>query len=363
MMNRRRFLAAAGLLPFAPALGFAADVKASGRIIPGDRSKVLSSAADTPIEQIPNFRRYMREMITELGRTAHKRNLQVLVRNAPELLIKEMIEGYWEEQHEPGQPHLASGDVFTDYLDAIDGMIIDGLYWGNDRYGIATEHGAATPYRQAADVLKKAKRPVFSIEYAKDPKVVADIHKSATADKLISYVDQDGDMALASIPTERPWDENPAHVTMVSTARNWLPIFDGSKFPTRQAMIDALSHTSYDILAIDPFWRGEGFTFADVASLKTKPFGSRRMVLGRLPVGLASPKRWYWKKEWQGGPPAFLKQPMPENPNFWLVDYWSDDWKAIIGKYFTNMAAIGVDGFLIDAADAYLALEDMYPID
>lgn len=363
MINRRRFLvsAAGALLGSAPVL--AAEIKQTGRLIPDDRSKILSKAEDTPVEQIPNFRRHMRELIVELGRAAHKRGLQVLVRNAPELLVKEQIEGYWEEQREPGQEHLPSGEVFADYLDAIDGMVIDGLYWGNDRYGVATEHGAATPLRQAAEVLKKAGRGVFSIEYVKDAKAVEEVRKNAAADKLVPYVDRDGDMSLATLPAERPWAENPAHVLKAATARNWLPMFDGAKFPNRQAWVDALGHSSYDLLAIDPFWKNEGFTFADIAALKTKPFGSRRLVLARLPVGLATPGRWYWKKDWQAGQPAFLKQPMPQNPAFWMVEYWSAEWKAMLGKYFTNLTAIGVDGFLIDAADAYLAFEDMYPID
>jgi len=363
MINRRRFLAAAGLLPLLPSLARAVEVKDTGRIIHGDRSKILSSAADTPVENIPNFRRYMRDIVTELGRTAHKRNMQVLVRNAPELLIKEKVEGFWEEQREPGQDHLALGEVFTDYLDAIDGMVVDGLYWGQDKYGVQTEHGAATPLHQAAEALRKAKRKTFSVDYAKDPKTVADIRKAAADEKVVDYVDQEGDMSLSSVPHDRPSGENPDHILTLADARNWLPVMQGDKFTTRQMWIDALKETSFDLLVIDPFWRKEGFVKTDVAALKTKPFGSRRLVFARLPVGLASPQRWYWKKEWQAGQPGFLKQPMPEDPSLWMVEYWSDDWKALLGKYFTGLASLGFDGFLLDAADGFLPFEEMYPID
>jgi len=366
MMNRRRFLASSlvttGALAL-PGLSWATDVTATGRLIPGDRDKVLSSAADTPIEQIPNFRRLMRTMVIQLGSAAHKAGLQVMLRNAPELLVKEDIEGYWEQQHEANQPHLKSGEVFTDLMEAIDGMMVDGLYWGNAHYGVATQHGAATPYRQAAEALRQAGRKTFTVEYVKDAQAVEQLHKSATADKLISYADQEGDMSLSSVPSARPWDENPDHVAKLSLARNWLPVLDGSKFPNVETMVTALAHTSHDLLVVDPFCRGQGFSYANIAALKTKTFGSRRLVLARLPVGLASQRRWYWNADWQPGNPGFLKQPMPVDPNYWMVNYWSDDWKAIISKYFTNLIAIGVDGFLIDAADAYLAFEEMYPID
>ncbi|HVI49831.1 MAG TPA: hypothetical protein VM661_01330 [Candidatus Sulfotelmatobacter sp.] len=361
MMNRRHFLASAVLLAAAPAK--AAQVLGTGRIIPGDRDKILSRAADTPVEQIPNFRRLMRDIISELGRTAHKRDMQILVRNAPELLIKEKIEGFWEEQREPGQDHLALGDVFEDYLNAIDGMVVDGLYCGHDSYGVQTGPTAAKPLHQAVSVLQQAKRQVFAVDYAKDQQAVADIRKAAAGEKVVSYVDQEGDMSLSAVPRDRPAAENPNHVLKLADARNWLPSLQGDKFSNRQAWIDALKPTSFDLLVIDPFWRKESFVKADIDALKTKPFGSRRLVFARLPVGLAAPQRWYWKKEWQTDPPAFLKQPLPDDPNLWLVDYWNDDWKALLGKYFTGLTALGFDGFMIDSADAFISLEEIYPID
>lgn len=365
MINRRSFLAsglAVGAMTV-PGLASAFDLVATGRIVPGDRDKVLSDAADTPIDKIPNFRRQMRDIVAELGQTAHKRGLQVLLRNAPELLIKDRAESAWEYRREPNQEHLANGQVFADLLDAIDGMMVDGLYWGNAQYGTATPRAAAAPYRQAAEALRQSGRKTFTVEYLKDPAAAEEVRKSAAADKLVSYVDAEGDMTLSSVPAARPWDENADHKGRLAGARNWLPLLDGSRFADIQAMVDALVHTNHDLLVVDPFCRGQGFTFADIATLKAKPFGSRRLVLARLPVGLASKRRWYWQTEWQAGNPAFLKQPMAKDPDFWMVEYWSDDWKAILSKYFINLAAIGVDGFLIDAADAYLAFEEMYPID
>lgn len=361
MIDRRRLLLTLAALAAAPARVLA-ETRVDGRVLPEDRNKILRNVPDTPTEEIPNFRRYMREIVMVLGDAAHKRNLQLLVRNGPELLIKERLENDWEALREPTAPHINPGQTFPNYLAAIDGMVIDGLFYGHETYGVMTDKPAAAPFWEAAGALLQAKKSVFSIEYAKEPKVVDDLRKHAADAKIVSYLDQDGNMALANIPKTRPDHENPAHVTKLADARNWLPLFNADSFPDRQSLIDRLTTVGADLLVIDPFWRKEALTKADVKALKTKPFGSTRLVYARLPVGIASTKRWYWQNDWKAGLPPFLRQPIQDDPTGWLTEYWNDDWKSLLGKYFTGLADLGFDGFLLDSVDAYILFEEEYPI-
>ena len=130
----------------------------------------------------------------------------------------------------------------------------------------------------------------------------------------MTYIDRDGDKVLDHVPGH-PSLENAAHVTNLSQAQNFLPMSSSERYGSRDAWVAALAATNYDLLLLDPFWRGsELLTFADVKALKFKQLGSQRLVLGSLPVGRAADTRFYWKKDWQVGNPGWIVAPDPDSP-------------------------------------------------
>ncbi|OIR02334.1 hypothetical protein GALL_154910 [mine drainage metagenome] len=341
----------------------AAEQLVGGRVIPDPPSQILRDVPDTPIEKIPNFRRLMRGVVRELGDVAHKRGLQVLVRNAPEMLVKDRLEALWEEKREPGQPHTPQGSLFEDYLAAVDGVMIDGLICGYGGFGQPTPNDQSARFWELAGQMKKAGKSVFTVDYSKDKAMAALVRKRARQAGFVPYLDTGGDETLKQVPSGRAWDERSEHIDHVSEARNWLPCFGGEAFHSRQAWIDRLAATNYDVLVLDPFRNGEALSKADIDALKVKVMGTRRLVLAVLPVGIANADRWYWKPDWRAGNPSYLLGPLEEDPKAWLTTYWAGEWEKLLGTYFNGLADLGVDGFLLDSVDAYTLFEDRYPID
>jgi endo-alpha-1,4-polygalactosaminidase (GH114 family) len=366
MIGRRAFTLGLGsLLLSAPAL---AEFKLpAGK---PKKKKLLKVVPETPLEQIPNHRQYMRDIVIELSVYAKKRNpkFAVLVRNAPELLIKERREQQWELARDPdgadSGKYTALGSVNRPYLKAIDGMLLDGAFCGHDAYDKPTDDALTLPLKQAADSLAKEGRRILSIDYCRDRKQVASVAKKTAALKALSYIDQDGDKRLGRIPKGHPAGENADHITNLTAAKTLLPMMRSDSYGSRDDWVQALLATNYDVMLLDGFWRGsESLTFADMKALKFKTVGSQRLVLANLQLGRAVDTRHYWKREWEVGNPSWLFAHDPDNDAQMVVEYWNPEWKEIIGTYLKGLIDLGYDGVVLDGLDAYLPFEDMMPID
>jgi cysteinyl-tRNA synthetase, unknown class len=322
----------------------------------------------TPLEQIPNHRQWMRDIVVELASYGKSRNpgFIVLARNAPELLVKGKREYDWETQRDPDG--AASGkyapidSIVRPYLNAIDGLLVDGLFYGQEAVDQPTAEGVTHGYLQIAKLLHDAGRRMLTIEYCHGAKARAEAARKTRQAKTISFLDEPGDKRLGRIPGVRPPDENPQPITNLQEARNFLPLLHAERFGSREDWVAALTATNYDVLLLDPFWRTESLSADQVNSLKYKAVGSQRLVLAVLPVGRALDDRFYWKSQWRPGDPKWLIAPDPDAPSRMVVEYWNAEWKDIIGKYMQGLVELGVDGVLLDTVDAYRYFEELMPL-
>lgn len=358
MIDRRAVIFGLASLPLAKAAA-AAD----------DRTRKLRDIPYTPIEDIPNHRKYMRDIVGALSTYARARNpdFVLLARNAPELLIKEQREWDWETGRDIEGAAMGKyspvGSVIRPYLKAIDGLLIDGLFYGRDKVDQPTEPAEAQLLLTAAAALHNEGRRVFTIEYCKDPKMQSTVAKKASQAKVLATIDGAGDKRLGRIPPGRPATENADHVTRLAQVRNMLPMLHSERYESRDAWVAALADTNYDMLVIDPFWRGtEPLTPADIAALRYKKMGSRRLVVATLSIGEAFEGRYYWNADWQVGTPDWLVATDPDNPSQTVVRYWVAEWKGIIGKYMQGLMDSGFDGVLYDHIDAYRYFEELMPL-
>lgn len=126
----------------------------------------------------------------------------------------------------------------------------------------------------------------------------------------------------------------------------------------------ALQSSPFDLIVIDhaPHPKKDveiPFAFEDVASLKRKPGGSRRIVLAYLSIGEAERYRFYWKAAWdaEATRPKWLGKENPQWPGDYLVDFSNPDWQSIIfgreTSYLDKLLAAGFDGVFLDRADAF----------
>lgn len=124
--------------------------------------------------------------------------------------------------------------------------------------------------------------------------------------------------------------------------------------------IDAVCASRFDLLVADRSRDGgdeEAWTPEEVARLREKASGGRRIVLAYLSIGEAEDYRGYWKKEWSTAKPAWLG---PENPDWkgnYKVKYWDAGWQALIlgtpESSLDRILAQGFDGVYLDIVDAF----------
>lgn len=374
-----------------------------------------------PIESVPNHREQWRAVVIELARYAktRKKDFLVVVRNASELVVKGDREAEWDEAQDPDGKFFEKrhplGQPFRPYVNAVDGMVVDGLYCGEDAFGkpldqaikdrrdldkqLAREraqgiHRPALPEplgpfsidpdverRRAAEVkreldrvdrqrrlvyavdtLRQSGRRILSLESCKTAKDAQAAYAAAARDKVLTYAHA-GDEALARVPSSRPWGENADPATTLNQARNWLPVLRAESYGSKAEWVNALERSNHDMLLVDVAYRGvDGLSFADVDRLRYKKLGARRLVLAVLSLGKAYDWRWYWKPEWRTGEPPFLFAPDEADPGSYVVDMNDPQWKELLGKTLVGIVNAGFDGVVLDDADTYLWFEELMPL-
>ena len=126
-----------------------------------------------------------------------------------------------------------------------------------------------------------------------------------------------------------------------------------------------LAASAFDLIVIDHGLaaRRNGkllFDASEIAALKTKPDGRRRIVLAYLSIGEAEQYRYYWRPEWcrRATAPAWIGAVNPNWPGNYPVRFWDPDWQRLIlgpgDSYLDRIMAQGFDGIYLDRADVYV---------
>ena len=186
--------------------------------------------------------------------------------------------------------------------------------------------------------------------------------RAGARDKAPAFAKSGGGDKLDQLPRGTPAFENPAEVNTIATARNWLPILRSDRFGTKGDFINAIADTNYDVVVVDVAHRGADLLVkSDIARLKFKKLGPRRLVLAVMPIGRAFDWRWYWQKDWDVGSPAFLFA-HDEAPGTYITDTGSTEWRAVLSKYLTGIMDLGFDGVMFDDVGTYSWFEDLMPL-
>ena len=120
-----------------------------------------------------------------------------------------------------------------------------------------------------------------------------------------------------------------------------------------------LARTTFDVLVVDA-GSGDGswgLGAADLARLKKKPDGSRRLVLAYMNIGEAEDYRYYWKSAWKKKPPAWMGSANCRWKGDHRVQHWSPEWQAILfgnpQSYLGRLMRLGYDGIYLDRVDIF----------
>lgn len=123
--------------------------------------------------------------------------------------------------------------------------------------------------------------------------------------------------------------------------------------------LPTLALNTADLLIIDHAKRGGKvrLTPEEVARLKVRPDGSRRLVISYMSIGEAEEFRYYWNPAWKTAPPPWLGEENCAWPQAHRVRFWLDSWKDIVFRgpdaFLKRIAEAGFDGVYLDRIDIY----------
>jgi cysteinyl-tRNA synthetase, unknown class len=132
--------------------------------------------------------------------------------------------------------------------------------------------------------------------------------------------------------------------------------------------VEHAAASPFDLLVIDYSHDGSQervITPEEMARLKTKPDGSRRLVISYVSIGEAEDYRFYWDEAWKGRQPKWLLEENKEWKGNYPVCFWEPGWQSVVcgspGAYLDRIQALGFDGVYLDKCDVYEDLKEKLP--
>ncbi|MGQ9844468.1 MAG: endo alpha-1,4 polygalactosaminidase, partial [Spirochaetota bacterium] len=299
-----------------------------------------------------NYRNSMRQLVVAISTTAkrYNPNFYVIGQNALELITVD------------GKPH---GRVAVEYINALDGIGIEELWYGfENKDGIRTPQNITRYFLSYLNIVTQYKKKVLVIDY------VRSLHQADKSFKLSlkqGFISFQTTRDCSSIP-QWMFAKNELAVKELSQAKNFLYLINPKDYETKQAFLQKLSATWYDVLIVDAFFHDQLLTKDDVARLQYKPNGAKRLVIAYMSVGEAEDYRYYWKQEWTKHKPTFVEKENPEWNGNYKVKYWDSKWHQIlygagneekfINSYLGKIVHANFNGVYLDVLDAAVYFEE-----
>ncbi len=248
------------------------------------------------------------------------------------------------------------------YLRALDGIMIEAPFYGYDNYGEPTDSEETKYILGYLERLKSAGLEYFTLDYTDKSDAQQAARQKLSGLDALYYAAPPPDKqlsTLAKVP-RTPIGANPHVIDNIRDAKNYGIVLDSSPYGTKEAFINALIDTNYDVLIIDPFHRGTiPLTYEDMKRLRYKKVGTPRTILAYLNIGTAETYRYYWQNSWRAGSPDFIGEGNLDAR--WgqehHVYYWSPAWQNILfgseNSYLGGIMKLGFDGVVLGGLGEY----------
>ena len=239
----------------------------------------------------------------------------------------------------------------TDYLNAIDAFGIEELFY----------NGSALEMDERLGNLKtlSAFKPVLVSEFVNNNNNVSNAIQKNANEGFLCFTRMSNDYYYEYIPDTIP-NENANDINTMNDVQNYLYLISNSQFESKQALIDAVNATNYDLILIDLFYNETPFSSSEINALKTKANGGKRLVISYMNIGSAENYRYYWQNDWKKGHPNWLKKPYEGYKDEIWVKFWKKEWQDIIygnaNSYTKKVLLAGFDGVYLDNVEAYYFL-------
>lgn len=301
-------------------------------------------------EPTRDYRQDMRDFIQGIGVYAKGINSDFIIipQNGHELLT------------ENGE---ATGTLVVDYLNTIDGVGREDLFYGYNEDNVATPESERDYMIGFMDIAENNGIEVLVTDYCWTESYVDDSYEQNAARGYISFAADHRELDNIPAYPDTPYNINSSHITSLSEAKNFLYLLNTHFYNTKQDFLNAIQGTDYDVIIIDLFYNGtEELSPDDVASLRNKANAGTRLVVAYMSIGEAEDYRYYWQTDWETNPPSWLAEENPDWPGNYKVQYWDENWQNIIygnnDSYTKKILDAGFDGVYLDIIDAFEYFEN-----
>ncbi|MBQ8417429.1 MAG: endo alpha-1,4 polygalactosaminidase [Phascolarctobacterium sp.] len=299
----------------------------------------------TEIREADYYKLKMIELVKEIKKTA------VLQQPNFELVLNGGINIYVADSY------VQNGEtIVRDFLYSVDGVLLEGLNFGYEfRDDKKTNEKVRKNILAKLALPRQAGVPILNIDYCDELRNRSMATLLARKDNIINF---SSDRGLESVPATLLSNKE---VSSIQDISNFLAVFNPQRYSTKMQYLKALQKSNYDLLIIDAYYQGELLTAEDIASLKVKPNGKRRLVYSYLSVGEAEDYRYYWQSEYKKNPPPWLAAANEKWKGNYKVQYWHEEWKHILyegeASYLQKILSAGFDGAFLDVIDSFYYFE------
>jgi cysteinyl-tRNA synthetase len=310
--------------------------------------KINPSQPEKQVQAAIDYRQEMRNFVIGISQYAKAQNpkFAIIPQNGIELISTN------------GE---ADGTLAQTYINAIDGVGQEDLFFGYDDDNVPTPSEDNLYIREFLNRIKTSKK-VLVTDYCSGK---TNMDKSYSSNNTNGYISFAADhRELNNIPSypATPYGVNSNNITSLSLAKNFLYMINPENYSTKTQFINAVKATNYDVILMDLFLGSTAFTAAEIDQLKTKANGGTRLVICYMSIGEAEDYRYYWKSTWKVGNPPFIIAENPDWEGNYKVQYWNTDWKNVIfgndTSYTKKLLNSHFDGAYLDIIDGFEYFEN-----
>ncbi len=245
------------------------------------------------------------------------------------------------------------------YLTAIDVIGQEDLLYGYDNDDQATSSEDTRYLRSFLDMAKnKGNIKILVTDYCSTQSKMDDSYSRNHAAGYISFAADHRELDNIPAYPHPIYNENADDITDIHKAKNFLYLINpDNNFASAQAFVDSLAKTNYDLIIMDLFYDKQQFTVSQIAQLKYKANGGKRILICYMSIGEAENYRYYWQSSWDSILPNYIVVEDPEWKGNFVVRYWDPEWQNFIygndSSYTKKILDAGFDGVYLDIIDAF----------
>jgi len=310
---------------------------------------VSDGGSNTNLSTTRDYRQDMRDFVQAISAYGEENipNFIIIPQNGQEIVT--------QNGEEDGAPE-------TEYLNAIDGVGREDLFYGYDKDNKPTPEGEKNYMIAFLDICEQYGIEVLTTDYCSSYDKVDDSYTYNQAKNYISFASPQRELNVIPDYPSEPYNVNSFDIQSLANSKNFLYLINPENFTTKQDFITAVSQTDYDIIIMDCFFNNEEFTASEINSLKTKKNSGIRIVISYMSIAEAEDYRYYWQDSWINNPPNWLEDENPDWEGNYKVCYWDKDWQSIIygndNSYLKKIINAGFDGVYLDIIDAFEYFEN-----